>query len=84
MRLIKTPQVVTKAARRKSKIYEDQALALFPKSVSPGTWVEEEIDHLIEIEIKARDLGLRGDARRDFIRAELAKPAAKNGRPITR
>ena len=84
MRLLKCPEVENKTARRKSKIYQDQALALFPKSVSPGTWVEEEINHLIEIEIKARDLGLRGDARRDFIRAELAKPASKNGRAVTR
>ena len=76
MRLIKLPEVSAKVARQKSAVYEAMALALFPKSVSPGTWAEHEIDHLIEIEIRARDLGLRGNARRDFIRAELA---AKNG-----
>ena len=86
-RLIKLPEVQAKVARRKSAVYDGMAREIFPKLVSPGTWAEHEIDHLIEIEIKARNLGLRGKAREDFIRAKLAnghKPAAKNGRPATR
>jgi predicted DNA-binding transcriptional regulator AlpA len=77
--LIKTPAVERKSAKKKSWIYDAQARALFPKSVSPGTWVEQEIDHFIELEIKARDLGLRGKAREDFIRRELAKPLTNGG-----
>ena len=52
-RLIKLPEVQAKVARRKSAVYDGMAREIFPKLVSPGTWAEHEIDHLIEIEIKA-------------------------------
>lgn len=88
-RYLKRPVVESKTARGKSAIYEGMARAIFPRSVLTGlqgvAWVEAEIDHLIEIEIKARDLGLRGKAREDFIRTELANGhAIKNGEECTR
>ena len=64
-RLIKFPEVSDKSHGVNQNV-QAPAQALFPKPVLPGIWAEDEIDNLIEIEIKARDLGLRGDARRRF------------------
>jgi prophage regulatory protein len=60
----------------RSDTYKQISEGLFPPPVARGeqgvAWVDTEIEALIQARIDARDQGLRGKARKDFIRAALA------------
>ena len=64
----------------RSDQYEKIKLGLYPPQVPLGPkavgWVVEELEALNRARVAARNLGLRGEARDDFIRQALAAVVA--------
>ena len=58
LRFLRLPVVEQRTGRKKSKIYKDAAIGIFPSPVKVGRdslWVEEEIDAWIRARIAERD-----------------------------
>lgn len=83
MNILRPPAARAKTGDSRSHQYAQIALGLYPRQVPIGPkavgFVDEELEALNRARVAARDLGLRGEARDDFIRKALTE-ATSNGK----
>jgi prophage regulatory protein len=84
MRILRAQAARDKTGDSRSDQYDKINRGLYPRQVHLGDkavgWVEEELEALNRARVAARDLGLRGEARDDFIRKALAKIAERDSK----
>ena len=76
MRILRAKPARDKTGDSRSYQYSQISRGLYPRQVPIGDkaigFVEEELEALNRARVAARDLGLRGEARENFIREAIA------------